>query len=160
MSEQDYKHIVRVAGRDVDGQEDLIQGLSRIKGVGLRVSRAIVSQLGLDPRSRLGYLDDDTIDKIEEMLTDPVKNGFPSWYVNRQRDRYTGKMVHLTGSDLEFTHQNDIERLKRIRAWRGIRHSLGLKVRGQHTRTTGRSGMSVGVSRKKLVAKAKAEREE
>ncbi|TFF91504.1 30S ribosomal protein S13 [Candidatus Thorarchaeota archaeon] len=160
MSEQEYRHIVRVAGRDIDGQEDLIQGLSRIKGVGLRISRAIVSQLGLDPRSRLGYLDEKTIDKIEEMLHDPVDNGFPFWYVNRQRDRRSGKMVHLTGSDLEFTHQNDIERLKRIRAWRGIRHSLGLKVRGQHTRTTGRSGMSVGVSRKKLVAKARAEREE
>ncbi|MHA1858204.1 MAG: 30S ribosomal protein S13, partial [Candidatus Thorarchaeota archaeon] len=33
--------------------------------------------------------------------------------------------------------------------WRGIRHALGLKVRGQHTRTTGRRGATVGVSRKK-----------
>lgn len=160
MSEQEYNHIVRVAGRDIDGQENLIQGLSRIKGVGLRISKTVVSQLDLDPRSRLGYLDDKTIEKIEDMLGNPMKSGFPSWQLNRQRDRRSGRMIHLTGADLEFTRQNDIERLKRIRSWRGTRHSLGLKVRGQHTRTTGRSGMSVGVSRKKLIQKAKAERED
>ncbi|MGY5853448.1 MAG: 30S ribosomal protein S13, partial [Candidatus Thorarchaeota archaeon] len=64
------------------------------------------------------------------------------------RDRMSGRMLHLTGADLQFAHKNDIDRLRRIRSWRGIRHSLGLKVRGQHTRTTGRHGMAVGVSRK------------
>lgn len=149
MSMQEYRHIVRVAGRDIDGQENLLQGLTRITGVGLRLSKAIVTHLGLNPTDRLGFLDDETIAKIESLLGDPVAAGFPDWYVNRPRDRLTGKMVHLTGSDLDFAHKSDIERLKRIRAWRGIRHALGLKVRGQHTRTTGRRGATVGVSRKK-----------
>ncbi|MGQ4870629.1 MAG: 30S ribosomal protein S13 [Candidatus Thorarchaeota archaeon] len=146
---QEYRHIVRVAGRDIDGQENLLQGLTRITGVGLRLSKAIITHLGLNPTDRLGFLDDETIAKIESLLGDPVAAGFPDWYVNRPRDRLTGKMVHLTGSDLDFAHKSDIERLKRIRAWRGIRHALGLKVRGQHTRTTGRRGATVGVSRKK-----------
>jgi len=148
MSEE-YRHIVRVAGRDIDGQENLLQGLTRVSGVGLRLSKAILTKLDMDPYSRLGYLPDDKIAKIEELIKDPLKAGFPDWYLNRPRDRTSGKMLHLTGSDLEFAHRSDIERLRRIKSWRGIRHGLGLKVRGQHTRTTGRGGAAVGVSRKK-----------
>jgi len=151
MSEE-YRHIVRVAGRDIDGQENLLQGLTRITGVGLRLSKAILIQLELDPYSRLGHITDDQISKIEKIVKDPVGVGVPHWYVNRSRDRTSGRMLHLTGSDLEFAHRSDIDRLKRIRSWRGVRHSLGLKVRGQHTRTTGRGGAAVGVSRKKVKA--------
>ena len=147
---QEYKHIVRVASADIDGQENLLQGLTRIKGVGLRISKTIINQLELDPSQRLGYITDETIAGIEQIIKDPVAAGLPDWYVNRPRDRMSGKMLHLIGSDLEFAHRNDIDRLRRIKSWRGTRHSLGLKVRGQHTRTTGRGGMAVGVSRKKL----------
>ncbi|MFW9890354.1 MAG: 30S ribosomal protein S13 [Candidatus Thorarchaeota archaeon] len=149
MSEE-YRHIVRVAGRDIDGQENLLQGLTRISGVGLRLSKAILLQLKLDPYGRLGYLTDGQITEIEKIVRDPVGIGFPHWYVNRPRDRTSGRNLHLTGPDLDFAHRSDIDRLKRIRSWRGVRHSLGLKVRGQHTRTTGRGGAAVGVSRKKL----------
>ncbi|TLX95508.1 MAG: 30S ribosomal protein S13, partial [Thaumarchaeota archaeon] len=41
------------------------------------------------------------------------------------------------------------------RSWKGIRHALGLKVRGQRTRTTGRKGRTVGVRKAALVAAAK-----
>lgn len=150
MSEQEYRHIIRLGGRDIDGQENLLQGLCRIKGVGLRLSKALLTYLKLDPLSRLGYLSDTDIERIEETLKDPVTAGLPTWYINRPRDRMSGKMVHLTGPDLDFVHRSDIERLKRIKCWKGIRHSMGLKVRGQHTRTTGRTGMSVGVSRKRI----------
>ncbi|MFW9800909.1 MAG: 30S ribosomal protein S13 [Candidatus Thorarchaeota archaeon] len=149
MSE-DYRHIVRIAGHDIDGQENLLQGLTRVRGVGLRLSKAILTQLSFDPEDRLGYLTDAQITKIEKILKDPVSAGMPDWYVNRPRDRTSGRMLHLTGSDLEFAHRSDIDRLKRIRSWRGVRHSLGLKVRGQHTRTTGRGGIAVGVSRKRV----------
>ncbi len=147
---QEYKHIVRVASADIDGQENLLQGLTRIKGVGLRIAKSIINQLELDPSQRLGYITDETIAGIEQIIKDPVAAGLPDWYVNRPRDRMSGKMMHLIGSDLEFAHKNDIDRLRRIKSWRGTRHTLGLKVRGQHTRTTGRGGMAVGVSRKNL----------
>ena len=149
MSE-DYRHIVRIAGRDIDAQENLLQGLTRISGVGLRLSKAVLTKVGFDPHGRLGYLTDAQISKIEKIIKDPVAAGMPEWYVNRPRDRMSGRMLHLTGPDLEFAHRSDIDRLKRIRSWRGVRHSQGLKVRGQHTRTTGRGGVAVGVSRKKL----------
>ena len=147
---QEYKHIVRVASADIDGQENLLQGLTKIKGVGLRISKSIINQLELDPSQRLGYITDETIAGIEQIIKDPVAAGLPDWYVNRPRDRMSGKMMHLIGSDLDFAHRNDIDRLRRIKSWRGTRHTLGLKVRGQHTRTTGRGGIAVGVSRKNL----------
>ena len=147
---QEYKHIVRVASADIDGQECLLQGLTRIKGVGLRMSKTIITQLGLNPSDRLGFIADKTIKQIETILKDPITAGIPEWYVNRPRDRMSGKMLHLIGSDLDFAQKNDIDRLRRIKSWRGERHSLGLKVRGQHTRTTGRGGMAVGVSRKRI----------
>ncbi|MHA1638500.1 MAG: 30S ribosomal protein S13 [Candidatus Thorarchaeota archaeon] len=150
MSEQEYKHIVRIVGHDIDGQENLLQGLTKVKGVGLRFSNTILNTLEMNPSKRLGHLTPDEITKIEEIIKDPIGSNLPEWYVNRPRDRLSGRMLHLIGSDLDFAHKNDIDRLRRIKSWRGVRHSLGLKVRGQHTRTTGRGGMAVGVSRKKL----------
>jgi small subunit ribosomal protein S13 len=146
---EDYKHIVRIGGSDIDGQESLIQGLTRIRGVGLRMSKTLLAHLGMNPNDRLGFITDENIETIENILENPVAAGFPDWFVNRPRDRMSGRMLHLTGSDLDFANRNDIDRLRRIKSWRGMRHSLGLKVRGQHTRTTGRGGVAVGVSRKK-----------
>jgi len=53
--------------------------------------------------------------------------------------------LHLITSDIEFNVRNDIEREKNMNSWRGFRHTYGLKVRGQRTRTTGRKGGAVGV---------------
>ncbi|MHA1722752.1 MAG: 30S ribosomal protein S13, partial [Candidatus Baldrarchaeia archaeon] len=52
-------------------------------------------------------------------------------------------------SDLVLTIKSDIDRMKKIKSWKGIRHALGLKVRGQRTRTTGRGGRTIGVTKKK-----------
>ena len=101
MSEE-YRHIVRVSGSDIDGQENLLQGLTRVRGVGLRISRAIITKLGMDSSQRLGYLTDAQIKKIEKIIKDPVASNFPDWYVNRPRDRMSGRMLHLTGADLDF----------------------------------------------------------
>ncbi len=148
MSEQEYRHIIRMAGKDIDGQENLLQGMTKVTGVGLRISKALLRKLNLNPTSRFGYLRDEDIKRIETVLADLSKAGFPNWYVNRPLDRTSGRMLHLIGPDLDFATKNDIDRLRRIRAWRGIRHSLGLKVRGQHTRSTGRGGVAIGVTRK------------
>ena len=69
--------------------------------------------------------------------------------LNRRKDITTGEDLHLLGSDLTLEIDKDIKLLKKIRSWRGVRHALGLKVRGQRTRTTGRTGRTVGVSRRR-----------
>ncbi len=149
MSQLEYRHIVRVANKDIDGQENLLQGLTRIRGIGLRVARLILMQLKLDPMSRIGYLTDEDVQRIEHVMSNLGTGIIPKWALNRPVDRVSGKNMHLIGSDIEFALRTDIERLKRIRCWRGIRHATCQRVRGQHTRSTGRSGVAVGVSKKR-----------
>jgi small subunit ribosomal protein S18e len=55
----------------------------------------------------------------------------------------------LVSNNLDTKLREDIERLKKIRAHRGLRHFWGLKVRGQKTKSTGRTGRTLGVTKKK-----------
>jgi len=127
--------------------------LASIKGVGYSTALAITRYLGLNPEMLVGYLTDEQVAKIEEVLLDLTKLGLPSWMYNRRNDVETGKNMHLIGSDLILYAKRDIEREIKMGSYKGLRHKLGYKVRGQRTRTTGRLGMTVGV-RKKREAKA------
>ncbi|KAM7245278.1 hypothetical protein CapIbe_003804 [Capra ibex] len=55
----------------------------------------------------------------------------------------------VLANGLDNKLREDLERLKKIQAHRGLGHFWGLRVRGQHTKTTGRRGRTVGVSKKK-----------
>jgi len=145
---QEFRHIIRIAGVDIDGGLNIEEGLARIRGVGPTLARAIVNALDLDRTMRIGYLSDVIVKKIEDVVANPMRYGIPRWALNRQKDYKTGEYKLLIGSDLVLTVKEDVERLKRVKCWRGIRHALGLKVRGQRTRTTGRVGMTVGVKKK------------
>jgi small subunit ribosomal protein S13 len=149
MPEAMFKHIVRVAGTDIDGNLRLPYGLLKIKGVGYQLAMHVIRVLGLDPNLRVGYLSDGDVKKIETVLANLLNYGIPPWTLNRRKDYITGLDLHLIGADLLYAAREDIEREKRIKSWRGIRHALGLKVRGQRTHTTGRIGPTVGVSKKR-----------
>ena len=144
----EFKHIVRIAGTDVSGSKEVIAALSDVKGIGWNVAHAIVNLLDIDPRMRLGYLTDEQIGSIERAIKDIKRLKVPSWMLNRPRDLETGEDLHLIGADLEFAVKRDIDREKAVQSWRGVRHMLGLKVRGQRTRTTGRKGQTVGVRKR------------
>jgi len=154
MSNPEFKAMVRIAGADCDGNLSLMQGLNRVEGVGLNFARAVATVLGISPWMRVGNLTDEQVTKIEEALKDPMKYGIPVWMLNRRFDPMTGQDLHLVGSDVQFNARLDVEQQKRVRSWKGVRHSLGLKVRGQRTRTTGRTGRTIGVSKKALQEKA------
>ncbi len=147
MSEE-FKYIVRIAGTDLDGKVNVVQALSHIRGIGWNTASAICKILGIDLKRRLGELSDAEIKKIEDVVQNIPKYGFPSWFLNRRKDPRTGKDLHLITSDLVLAVRSDVELMKKIKCWKGIRHSLGLKVRGQKTRTTGRTGITIGVRRK------------
>ncbi|BAB67169.1 30S ribosomal protein S13 [Sulfurisphaera tokodaii] len=152
--QQQFKYIVRLFGQDVDGTMKVPYALAMVKGIGYNTARAIVFKLGLDKDRRLGELSDEDIKKIENYLTDKKILEVPNWMYNRRKDYESGIDMHLVTSDLIFYVRNDIEREKKIKSWRGVRHSLGLKVRGQRTRTTGRTGVTVGVRRSKAAQAA------
>ncbi len=156
MSEaSEFRHLVRISGRDLDGGKKLVAALSDLKGVGYNFANVITTRLSLDPRVRLGTLSEQQVKEIEEAIQSASKAALPRWYYNRRNDPETGEARQLLGSDLDFVQKNDIEDEKNIQSWKGIRHGLGLKVRGQRTRTTGRKGRTVGVRKAALVAAAK-----
>ncbi|MFH1328382.1 MAG: 30S ribosomal protein S13 [Candidatus Bathyarchaeota archaeon] len=157
MSE-DFRHIVRICGTDVNGSKKLAYGFSKIKGLGLNFSSAIINIANLDRNMKIGMLKAEDVKKIEDIIIAPEKYGVPDFIYNRRKTLESGLNKHLSGSELAFQTKLDIDFLKALRCWRGIRHSLGLKVRGQRTRTCGRTGKAVGVRKKVFLAAAKAER--
>ncbi len=147
--EAGFKYIVRIAGVDIDGNLKLPYGLALIKGIGYTTAIAVIRMLGLDPNKKIGFLTEDEIRRLDEVLRDITKLGLPKWLYNRRKDYETGNDMHLIGNELIYYARRDIEREIKIGSWRGIRHKLGYKVRGQRTRTTGRLGMTIGVTKKK-----------
>ena len=156
---KEFRHIIRVAGADLDGTLKVAYALMNINGVGIRLANVILKKASIDPETRVGFLSDVDVQKIEDVIEKPAKHGIPGWLLDRQKDRETGKDIHLTGSDLVLQIKTDIDRMKEMRSWRGFRHSHGLKVRGQRTRTTGRKGKAMGVKKKLLQAQVR-EREQ
>jgi len=145
MSSSEFKHVVRLGGRDLNGKKKLIAALADIKGIGFTTANAVVNKLNLDPNVRLGSLSETDLKMIDDYVKSLHSYIDLPYLLNRRRDPSSGSNIHLIGSDLEFIVKEDIRREKEIMSWRGVRHSLGLKVRGQRTRTTGRKGMTVGV---------------
>ncbi len=146
----EFKEIVRIGDKDLRGDKAVAYALADIKGIGVNTAFAICRILGIDPLRKLGTLSEEEIQKLDSAVRKLHElPGVPEWFVNRPRDPYTGKSMHLIGSDLISIVRQDIELMKKIKCWRGIRHALGLKVRGQRTRTTGRTGHTIGVTKSK-----------
>jgi small subunit ribosomal protein S13 len=145
LSSQEYRHIVRIAGKDVPGAKKMIIGVSQVRGIGYNFAKAILDVLKIDQNSNIGFLTESQVEQIEKVMRDPSSINIPSWFLNRRKDIDSGENLHLITSDIEFNVRNDIEREKNTNSWRGFRHTYGLKVRGQRTRTTGRKGGAVGV---------------
>jgi small subunit ribosomal protein S13 len=145
LSASDYKHIVRIAGKDIAGSKKLITALSEIRGVGYNYSQVLLQSLNINANIRVGFITDRELTEVESAIKNPLKSGMPEWYVNRRKDIDTGSHQHLITSDLDFAISSDIDREKNVMSWRGYRHMFGLRVRGQCTRTTGRRGGAVGV---------------
>ncbi len=150
------KKIIRIAATDLDSSLSVINGLRRIKGISFMFANAICQKLGIDRKTRLGDLTEEDINKIEKFIKNP---DLPKWLLNRRKDPVTGLDTHAVGGELELKVKSDIEFLKKIRCYRGIRHEMGLPVRGQ--RTGGKSfrkGKTIGVSKKKSTTGKKAEK--
>jgi len=148
---QEFRHIVRIIGTDLDGSEKLEYGLARIRGLGTNLSKALVKKAILNEDIRVGNLTDVDVQKIEDILKNPMKYGLYGWLLNRPKDLETGKDMQLIGADLALRVKTDIDDMRQIRSWKGTRHALGLKVRGQRTKTSARTGRAVGVKKKAII---------
>ena len=157
QQQQRATSIVRLAGKDVNGTLNLERALDQVKGVGSNLSHSLVfaieTKLKIPKSSTLGGLTEQQIEEIEKVLKSPAQYGVPSYLLNRRKDFESGKDIHLLSNELIFATRQDINRDMTTRTWRGFRHQYGQKVRGQRTRSTGRTGTTIGVVKKAEAAK-------
>jgi small subunit ribosomal protein S13 len=149
----DFKYIVRIANTNVDGNRTISEGLIAIKGIGNRLAIAIMNILDFPKTKKVGDLTDDEVEKLIKIVEN-INTEVPGWMKNRQKDFDSGEDLHIISADIQRLYRDDINRLKKIRCYRGIRHEQGQKVRGQRTRANGRSGATVGVQRKRVQQQA------
>ena len=147
--DENFNFIVRIVNSDIDGQKRTVIGLQSIKGVGKRVAQIVAKKANVDPSMKMGSLPDEKVKEIESLVKSYVEYA-PNWAINRQMDYESGADMHLFGNDLDIIQKDDINRMKMIRCYRGIRHEGRHKVRGQRTRSNGRHGLTMGVQKKSV----------
>ncbi len=119
----------RVLGIDIPNKR-LEVSLTYIFGIGRTLSNQVIERLGFDKNMRAGQLNEDQIARLNALLASE----------------------YIVEGDLRRQIQNNIKRLIGIQCYRGIRHRLGLPVRGQRTRTNARTrkGKRKTVANKKI----------
>lgn len=109
--------MARIAGVEIPRDKQIIIALTYIYGIGRTLSSKILKEAGIDSQKRTKDLSEEEISKLREII---------------------GKGYKVEG-ELKRARMLDIKRFKEIRAYRGIRHTKGLPVRGQRTRTNSRT---------------------
>ena len=144
----DFAYILRMADSDVDGLRPIAIGLTSIRGVGMRTSQQICRLAGINGKTLGGHLSEEEQDSLRSAIDDYATT-VPWWLVNRQRDLGTNEDAHIVAMEVKMTRDDDISRMAGIKAYRGMRHRSGHKVRGQRLRSNGRKGSTLGVEKKK-----------
>jgi small subunit ribosomal protein S13 len=146
--DKDLKYFVRMRNTDLDGTKSVHISLTKIEGIGRTTARVIARLASVDPLALMGKLPDADADRLRKVV-EAYGPQVPRWMLNRPADIYTGEGKHLMGTDVMITRDDDVNRMRKIRCYRGIRHETGQKVRGQRTKSTGRTGTTVGVRKTK-----------
>ncbi len=150
--EKGPQSIIRIAGRDINGALSIERALSHVKGIGMNMSHSmsyvIEQKFKISKETPIGSLDDKQIADIESVIKKPDAFGIPVYLLNKRKESETGQNLHYVGNDLTFSVRQDINREVNLRTWRGFRHKYGQRVRGQRTRSTGRTGTTIGVMKK------------
>ncbi|KAA8591243.1 hypothetical protein FQN60_002186 [Etheostoma spectabile] len=136
-----FQHILRVLNTNIDGRRKIAFAITAIKA-------------DIDLSKRAGELTDDEVERVVTIMQNPRQYKIPDWFLNRQKDVKDGKYSQFKKFQQDAT-SDDVESdvlaiagvASQTHLWKWDRP--GLRVRGQHTKTTGRRGRTVGVSKKK-----------
>lgn len=152
---QEMRQLVRLLDADIRGEKKILNSLRMVTGVGFSMAHAVCQVLDLDTERMVGTLTDEELQKIEDAIRNPGKYGIPSWVFNRRKASEKGEDLHLLTSDLKLAVEFDIKKMKKIKSYKGVRHSMGQPVRGQRTRSHFRKakGKGPGVKKGALAAK-------
>jgi small subunit ribosomal protein S13 len=145
QQEKGYE-LVRVLGKDIIGSKSIFAGLTKIKGISWSIANIICKSLKIDKKTKVADLSDEQLKNIETFMT---TTNFPSFLKNRQKDFDNGEDLHYYGSDLSLKTEFDIKRLKKIKSYKGVRHTAKLPVRGQRTKANFRPNKKKGGGIKK-----------
>jgi archaeal ribosomal protein S13P len=143
--DEDLQYFVRIGRTDLDGTKSVERSLTEMDGIGRRAARIIADKAGVDRTATFGALESETIDSVVS-LVEEFADEVPDWLTNHRNDFFEGTATHEIGNDLELTRRQDINRMKMIDSYKGVRHKRGQKVRGQRTKSTGRSEGTIGVN--------------
>jgi small subunit ribosomal protein S13 len=128
--------MARIAGIDIPRDKRVVISLTYIHGIGRTTSEKILKMANVKPDARVRDLADEEVARLRQVI-----------------DRLSSDKTILIEGDLRREVAMNIKRLIEIGTYRGKRHRAGLPVRGQRTRTNGRSRRgpkrTVGVRRKK-----------
>ncbi|KAF3436281.1 hypothetical protein FNV43_RR23373 [Rhamnella rubrinervis] len=166
VANEDFQHILRVLNTNVDGKQKIMFALTSIKGIGRRFANVVCKKADVDMNKSICHsllivydvcyleltgfkLSAAELDNLMVIVANPRQFRIPDWFLNRKKDYKDGRYSQVVSNALDMKLRDDLERLKKIRNHRGLRHYWGLRVRGQHTKTTGRRGKTVGVSKKR-----------
>ena len=149
VEKNDFTHILRIMNTNVNGKDKVMFALTRIKGIGRRFSNIVCKMAHIDLNKRAGELTEEEIETVKAIIKQPEQFDIPKWFLNRQKDVKKGTYEQLYSNLVDTSLREDLERMKKIKLHRGLRHYWNLRVRGQHTCTTGRRGRTVGVAKTK-----------
>ncbi|GHP05423.1 ribosomal 40S subunit protein S18B [Pycnococcus provasolii] len=138
MADNSFQHIIRVLNTNVDGKRKVVHAIKAIRGVGRRFGTLACKKAEVDVDKRAGELSPEELEKLMVIVANPRTFKIPEWFLNRKKDHKDGRYGQITSNGLDVKLRDDLERLKKIRAHRGLRHYWGVRVRGQHTCSTGR----------------------
>ena len=128
--------MARIAGIDIPRDKRAVISLTYIHGIGRTTSEKVLRLASVDPGKRVKDLTDEEVARLRQVI-----------------DRLASDKDILIEGDLRRDVAMNVKRLTEIGTYRGLRHRRGLPVRGQRTRTNGRSRRgpkrTVGVRRKK-----------
>jgi len=147
---EEFRHLVRIVNTDLDGNKQVVVALRNIKGVNFRFANAACIMANVEKSKKVGTLSNEEVQRIDSVIKEPSKFGAPNWMFNRRKDYEDNSDKHLILGDLDFTKDNDLKRMKKIKCYRGMRHAFGLPVRGQRTKSNFRKnkGKVTGVKKK------------
>uniref|UniRef100_A0A8C4YCJ1 Small ribosomal subunit protein uS13 n=2 Tax=Gopherus TaxID=38771 RepID=A0A8C4YCJ1_9SAUR len=122
-----FQHILRVLNTNIDGRRKIAFAITAIKGVGRRYAHVVLRKADIDLTKRAGELTEDEVERVITIMQNPRQYKIPDWFLNRQKDVKDGKYSQVLANGLDNKLREDLERLKKIRAHRGLRHFWGYK---------------------------------
>lgn len=142
-------NLIRIMGTDLNAENSLLYGLTKIKGVGFMFSNAICHVLKFDKNRKVGSLSEKEIEKLEEFLANPEKKGMPFWMLNMRKEYESGKDMHLVSKDIEYNLLQHSRRMGKLKTYKSLRKRAGVPVRGQRTKSNFRRNKTLAAMKSK-----------